>query len=178
MVKIFGRKANALRHNSLTHANSADIINNNPKVSDFPNKSHNRFYDYKAKFDMLEKVEIEITDDEFCVNFSDYFNYRPNDIKIIRIIDQLIKPFEELEELLYSIDEKTKARVLWGSFCACLHTHDPVKSLNETVELYRSMRAVNKIANYIPETETENSEPVLILKSIIKNSDIFRRQNN
>ena len=132
----------------------------------------------KAKFDILEKVEIEITDDEFCINFSDYFSARPDDIKIIKIIDQLIKLFEELEELLDSIDEKTKARVLWGSFCACLHTHNPVKSLNETVELYRSMRAVNKIANYMPKTETETSEPIMIIKSKIKNSYIFRRQNN
>ena len=38
------------------------------------------------------------------------------------IIDQLIKPFEELEELLNSIDEKTKARVVWDSFSTCLHT--------------------------------------------------------
>ena len=174
----FGRKANALRHNSLIHANSADIINNKLEASDVSYKSHNKFYDYKTKFDILEKVEIEITDDEFCVNFSDYFSYRPDDIKIIKIIDQLIKPFEELEELLDSIDEKTKARVIWGSFCACLDTHNPVKSLNETVELYRSMKAVNKIANYIPETETENSEAVLILKGKIKNSYIFRRQNN
>jgi hypothetical protein len=174
----FGRKANALRHNRSIHANSADIIDNNLKASNFSYKSHNRFYDYKTKFDLLERVEVEITDDEFCVNFSDYFSAHPDDIKIIKIIDQLIKPFEELEELLDSIDEKTKARVLWGSFCACIEKYNPVKSLNETVELYRSMRAVNKIANYITETETENSEPILILKRKIKNSYIFTRQNN
>lgn len=57
---------------------------------------------------MLEKVETEFTDDGFRVNFSDYFSARPDDIKIIKIIDRLIKPFEELEELLDSIDEKTK----------------------------------------------------------------------
>jgi hypothetical protein len=90
----------------------------------------------------------------------------------------LTKPFEELEELLDSINDITKARVLWGSFCACLQTHNPVKSLNETVELYRSMRAVNKIANYIPKTQTETLEPITIIKDKIKNSHIFRRQNN
>ena len=90
----------------------------------------------KTKFDLLEKVEIEITDDEFCVNFSDYFSAHPDDIKIIKIIDQLIKQFEELEELLDSIDERIRARVIWGSFCSpAYNTHNPVKSLNETVEL-------------------------------------------
>ena len=120
----YGRKANTLRHNSLIHTNSADILNNNLKASDFSYKSPNRFYDYKTKFDILEKVEIEITDDEFCVNFSDYFSARPDDIKIIKIIDQLIKLFEELEELSDFIDEKTKPLVLWGSFCAWLNTHN------------------------------------------------------
>ena len=177
-VRNFGRKANALRHNRSIHANSAVIINNNLKASNFSYKSHNRFYDYKTKFDLLEKVEVEITDDKFCVNFSDYFSAHPDDIKIIKIIDHLIKPLEELDELLYSINEKTRARLIWGNFCACLHSHNPVKPLNETVELYRSVRAVNKIANYIPETEIQNSEPIVILKSKIKNSHIYRRQNN
>jgi hypothetical protein len=77
----FGRKANALRHNSLIRASSAEIIDNNRKTSDFSYNSHNRFYDYKSNFDILERVEIEITDGEFCNNFSDYFNAHPYILK-------------------------------------------------------------------------------------------------
>jgi hypothetical protein len=95
----FGRKANALRHNRLIHANSAHIINNNLNATKCSYKPHNRFYDYKAKFDILERAEIAITDGEICNNFSDYFSATSDDIKIIKIIDQLTKPFEELGEL-------------------------------------------------------------------------------
>jgi hypothetical protein len=93
----FGRKAKALRHNRSIHANSAQIINSNIKASELSYKSHNRFYDYKTKFDILDKVEIEITKDEFCINFSDYFRSSPDDIGTIKIIDQLVRSFEELK---------------------------------------------------------------------------------
>ncbi len=80
--------------------------------------------------------------------------------------------------MLDLIDERTKIGLLGESFCACLHTHSPVKSLNETVELNMSMSGVNKIAKYMSKTETENSEPILIVKSKIKNSYAFRKLNN
>ena len=174
--RMFSRKANALRHSNLVHANSAHIVNNFLKKSGISYKSHNKFKDYDTKFETLEKV-AENTDDESCVKFSDYFSLLPKDIKIIKIINQLIRPFRELEDLLDFADRKIKAQVLWDSFCACLQTHNPVKSLNETVELYRSIKSINKIASYMPQTKTQNSEPILILKQKIEESYIFKRYN-
>ena len=75
--RTFSRKANALSHINLDHSNSAHIGNNNVKKSDFSYISPNKFEDYKTTFDTLEKVETKITDDKFCVNFSDYFSPLP-----------------------------------------------------------------------------------------------------
>jgi hypothetical protein len=69
VVGILVEKQNALCHNRLIHANSAYFINNNSKAIDFSYKIHKRSYYYKTKFDILEKVDIEITDNAFCINF-------------------------------------------------------------------------------------------------------------
>jgi hypothetical protein len=161
----FSRKWNALRHNKLKHSNSAQISNDNIEDKGSSYKSHNKYYDYQLKFKVLGEVEGEINDNEFDMYFSDIFTANPIDIKIIKIIDQLIRPFEELEDLLGPIGEKTKATILLNSLYACLQTHNPVNSMNETVELYRSMNGIKKIAHYISIGDRESSkDPISILK--------------
>ena len=124
-------------------------------------------------------MESDLDDNETDMCFSDFFSANPTDIKIIKIIDQLIRPFEELETLLGPIGEKTKANILLNSFYACLQTHNPVRSMNETVELYRSMKGIKKITHYISKVDQESSkEPISILKEKIQHSHIFKRQNN
>ena len=113
------------------------------------------------------------------IYFSDYFSANPVDLKIIKIIDQLIEPIEELEKILGQINERTKAFILLQSLFASLQTNEPVKSLNETVELYRSMKVTKKIVRYMSKLDVESSEePMLLLKRKIKNSYIFRGHNN
>ena len=77
------------------------------------------------------------------------------------------------------IDGKTKAFILLKSLLASLQTNEPVESLNNTVELYRSMKSTKKIAHYMSKLDAETStEPIMILKRKIKNSYIFGRHNN
>lgn len=175
----FSRRWNALRHNKIKHSNFAKISNDNIKTERFSYESHNKIHDYKRKFKLLEQVENEFNDNEYNLYFSDSFTADPIDIKIIKIIDQLIQPFEELEELIDPIEEKTKATILLNSLYSCLKTHNPVRSMNETIELYRSMKGIKKIAGYMLEAERESTgDPISILKEIIQDSHIFKSQNN
>ena len=175
----FSRKWNALRHNKIKHSNAAKISDDNINTNGLSYKSRNKYYEYQNKFKLLKQVEREIDKNEFDFYFSDLFTANPTDIKIIKIIDQLIKPFDELKDLLIDIEDKTKAFVLVNSLYSSLQTNNPVHSMNETVELYRSMRGVKKIAKYMSILEGEISDdPLLILREKIQTSPIFGRQNN
>ena len=175
----FGRKWNALRHNKIMHSNAAKISNDNIKPERFSYRSHNKYYDYQHKFNILGQVEHEITGDAFGTYFSDFFSPNPIDIKIIKIIDQLIRPFEELEDLLGPIGEKTKANILLNTLYSSLQTHNPVKSMYETVELYRSMKGIEKIVDYMSKVDSKSSkDPISDIKEKIQRSHVFKSQNN
>jgi len=118
----FSRKWNALRHNKIKHSNFAKISNDNIKAERFSYKSHNKLYDYKFKFKLLEQVENETNRNEYGLYFSDSFTADPIDIKIIKIIDQVIKPFEELECLSGRLEERTKAKILLKSLFMLTNT--------------------------------------------------------
>lgn len=117
---------------------------------------------------------------EYDENLSDIFNLDKEDFKIIKIIDQLIKPFNELEELLIDFDPKTRALILLRSFDLSLRSHNPVSAMNEMVELLRSINGIKKIANYksLLVTTTTPLDPIFEIKEKIKNSYLFKRQNN
>ena len=172
----FGRRWNALRHSRLIHGSASDIISNDikPRTSYI---SHNKFHNYQKKFNILNQARIEVYN-EYDRNLSDIFNLDKEDFKIIKIIDQLIKPFNELEELLIGTDEKTKAFILSGSFDVSLQSHNPVNSMNEMVELLRSIYGIKNIAKYRSLVTTTSIDPISDIKEKIKNSYIFDRQNN
>jgi hypothetical protein len=92
----------------------------------------------------------------------------------------LIKPFNELEELLIDFDPKTRALILLRSFDLSLRSHNPVSAMNEMVELLRSINGIKKIANYksLLVTTTTPLDPIFEIKEKIKNSYLFKRQNN
>jgi len=51
--------------------------------------------------------------------------------------------------------------------------------MNDTIELYRSMKGIKKIADYMSKVEEQSSgDPISILKEIIQDSYIFKSQNN
>jgi len=172
----FGRKWNALRHSRSIHSSASEIISNNikPKTSYISNNKYNRF---QKKFDILNKAGIEIYN-EYDENMSDIFDIDEKDFKIIKIIDQLIKPFKELEELLIDYDKKTRALILTRSFNLSLQSHNPVNSMNEMIELLRSKNGIKKIAEYKSLVTNTSIDPISDLKEKIKNSYLFKRQNN
>ena len=67
--------------------------------------SHNKFHNYNKKFKILNQTDLEVYNE---YDLSDIFTLNEDDFKIIKIIDQLIKPFNELEELLINSDQKTR----------------------------------------------------------------------
>ncbi len=142
--QVFGRKWNALRHSRKTHSNAADIISNNR--AGFPNKSVQRYYYYKRIFDLIDKISIE-TPELINADLSDVFSWNRDDIKIIKIIGQLIGPYRELEELLKPIEESKRAFILSKSFESSLQAYNPVRYMNETVEVFRSIYGIKKIAS-------------------------------
>ena len=140
-----------------------------------PYKSHNKYYNYQKKFDILIQAGIP-TYNEYDENLSDIFNLDKEDFKIIKIIDQLIKPFTELEDLLSRTDPKTRAFVLTKSFDQSLRSLNPVEAMNEMVELLCSIKGIKKIAKYRSMIATTSSlDPILETKEKIKNSYLFGR---
>ena len=61
--------------------------------------SYNKYHNYQKKFEILNQAGMAIYN-EYDENLSDIFDLDQEDFKIIKIIDQLIKPFTELKELL------------------------------------------------------------------------------
>ena len=173
----FGRRWNALRHNRLIHGSAADIISNDikPRTSYM---SYNKYHNYQKKFEILNQAGIAIYN-EYDENLSDIFDLDKEDFKIMKIIDQLIKPFTELEELLIDSDPKTRAFILLRSFDVSIQSPNPIDPMNEMVELLRSINGIKKIAKYESMIATTTSlDPISEIKEKIKNSYLFERQNN
>jgi hypothetical protein len=171
-----GRIWNATRHTKLIHGAACDIVSNDINIRT-SYKSHNKYYNYQKKFDILIQAGIPKYN-EYDENLPDIFNLDKEDFKIIKIIDQLIKPFKELEELLIDYDKKTRALILTRSFNLSLQSHNPVNSMNEMIELLRSINGIKKIAEYKSLVTNTSIDPISDLKEKIKNSYLFKRQNN
>jgi hypothetical protein len=174
--QTFGRKWNALRHSKLTHSSSSDItsINIKPKTS---LKSRNKYHNYQMKFDILNQTDIEMRN-VYDKDQSDIFDLNKQDIKIIKIIDQLVKPFNELEQLLIYENLETRAFILTKSFDQSIQSPNPVRTMNEMVELLRSLDGIKKIAKYRSMVDQTILDPISDIKDKIKNSFLFERQNN
>jgi hypothetical protein len=71
------------------------------------------------------------------------------DSKIMKIIGHMIKPYLELEALLYYMNPQDKAKILSNSFISSLLSYNPVKSLHEISEIYRSIQALKVIAQHL-----------------------------
>jgi hypothetical protein len=172
----FGRRSNAERHSRSIHGAASDIISNIAH-SQKSLMSDNRYFSYQKKFEILESAGIAIYN-EYDANLPDIFSLNKDDFKIIKIIDQLIKPYDELEKLLSSTDPLVKAFILSRSFDASLRSRYPVRSMSEMVELLRSIDGIKKIAKYNSLIDKTPSDPISDVKEKIKNSFIFQRQNN
>ena len=175
--QTFGRKWNAQRHSKIIHSAASVIISNNTKPQ-FSSASQNKYFNYKQKFDLLNDAGYDLSNEYDNEGYSDIFNLDDEDFKIIKVIDQLIKPFNELEVLLINHDSKTKELILSKSFDLSLKSHNPVSSMNEMVELIRSINGIKKIAEYHLSINEGSFDPITDVKNKIKKSKIFERHNN
>jgi hypothetical protein len=168
----FSRKWNAFRHNKLIHSDLAIISSNMVKPKSISSSANQKFENYKKKFDKFKKG----------FNYDDSFDPLAIDqasLKYIKIIGQLITPFEELEKLTSRFDDRNKAYILSNSFRSSLKSYNPVKSMNEIVEIYRSLAGRKKILQYVSKLEGVSLEYAgFIIDQEIKNASIFKRQNN
>ena len=172
----FGRRWNAERHNRSMHGAASDIISNDIHRR-IPFMSRNKFSNYQKKFDILESAGIELYN-KYDVNYSDIFGFNKEDFKIVKIIDQLIKPYSELDALLRSANDMTRAYILSRSFDLSLQSDNPVRSMSEMVELLRSINGIKKIAKHRSMVDKTRRDPITDIKEKIKKSFIFQRQNN
>lgn len=170
----FGRRWNAQRHSITQHSAASEIIGNDIKPN-ISNISQNKYINYNRKFIILNRAGIDIWNE---YEGSDIFELNEEDFKIIKIIDQLIKPFNELEDLLKDYAPKIRAFILSKSFDASLQSHNPVNAMNEMVELFRSINGIKKIAKYNSLIDKTSEDPITDVKNKIINSKIFKRQNN
>jgi hypothetical protein len=195
--QIFGRKWNAERHNERIHDNLA-TINDRKTKADSPIDPKTKPDFYKSKFNHFGPRSSTEKDDKLEEVFYKYFNIGHDydtQPKIWKVFGQLSHPFEELEkqiddnmeelkekekESLRDEDaEKLKADIICQIFFSCMRSYRPVKSMKETVEIYRSTKMMKKIEKYF--AKSKNISPIeakVIIESTIKNSAHFKNNIN
>lgn len=175
--KRFGRKWNAMRHNNLVHSNAATITSYKNQPSGYPNKPQdNPYYLYSKIFDCIERASSK--DVVFLSEYLGVFKLDHNGIKIIKIIDQLIKPYQELKINLDKYQERTKLYILTNALEISLNTHNPVTSMNNIVEIFRSIQGINEMAKDLEQSGKALSNPIDSIRRKIMESSIFKRRNN
>ena len=170
----FSRKWNADRHNELVHDNLSFIKNRKTKPKPgLQTKSIN--HDYKNKFKRFQPTNYKIKDGISDELFSGYSDIEHGDLKAMRIFGQLLSPFEELEKLLEDKEEKLRADILHKIFVSCLDSYKPVKSMNEVVLFYRSIKGIKKIAQYTSKSLNMSvGQAEFVLKELVKGSVHFK----
>lgn len=180
----FKRKSNAFRHNLTVHSDLAKIASY-PTNSSTSNRQVNRSKDVKKvygnKFHKFKHWESKYDSH----NDDDYLDYllsgqdNNTDTKIMKIIGQMIKPYLDLQALLGHEDQQTKARILSTSFISSLLSYNPVKSLSEISDIYRSNMGLDLIAKHLSEAENMPiHQATLLVKEAVSNSSLIRRINN
>jgi hypothetical protein len=97
----------------------------------------------------------------------------------MKIFGQLIQPFEELEMLLDHHDERSKAKILSQIFTSCLESYRPVRSMKDTVEIYRSIKGIDKISYYYSKSEgVTPDEAKNLVKALVQKSDYIKNNIN
>jgi hypothetical protein len=138
---------NAFRHNTIVHSDLGQIVLNSTNSSRSVNRlkgeknaQWNKFHEFKK----LQSIHKSKDEDYFYSLISEENNRI--DSKIMKIIGQMIKPYLELDALLDNMNPQEKAKLLTMTFCSSLLSYNPVKSLHEISEMYRSIQGLNIIA--------------------------------
>ena len=175
--KSFSRKSNAERHNENVHDDLSAIRHRKTKSS-FEPKSKTKD-PHKKKPILSPSFNSAFKDINPGKSPFSHETFGPDKIKTIKIYGQLAQPFEELEKLMDDYDEKSKNSTLCRIFISCLKSSRPVKSMNETVKMHRSMKFRKKIEKHVAMAYNMSAdEATLFLESIIRNSSYFKKNIN
>ena len=99
-----------------------------------------------------------------------------DDLKIIKVFARLEKPFEVLEKLLSRFEENFKAYILTYILTSSLSSLRPVKSMEESVKMYQSEKAMEKMAYYFSKSRKVLTDAATItIKELVKNSAYFKK---
>ena len=146
----FSRKWNAFRHNITVHSDLSKIVlkltnSSHPlnRLKYTKNAHKNKFHKFKY-FQSIYKSQ----DDEDNLDNLLFGEINETDSKIMKIIGQMIKPYLELEASLNYMNPQDKAKVLSTSFITSLSSYNPVKSLSEISDIYRSTQGLKLIAEH------------------------------
>jgi len=122
----------------------------------------------KAKRDEFDKLV-----------YGSNYGFNNRDYKAMRLFGQLDQPFEELIKLIDKyVDEKYKINVIYGIINSILGYSRPVQSLKETVELYKSLECLDKMAFYMGEKDnTTEGEAKIKLLEMVKESKHFKKSH-
>ncbi len=91
----------------------------------------------------------------------------------------MFKPYLELEASLNYMHPHNKAKVLSNSFMSSLLSYNPVKSLREISEIYRSIQALKVIADHLSIAKNiPIRQATALVEDAIRNSSLIHRINN
>lgn len=180
----FRRKWNAFRHNLTVHSDLAKIAlcpTNSSTLSLSANRSKDVKKGYSNKFHKFKQWQSKY-DSQADDDYLDYLLFGKDnntDTKIMKIIGQMIKPYLDLQALLDHADPQTKARVLSTSFISSILSYNPVKSLSEISDKYRSNMGLDLIAKHMSEAQNMPiHQATVLVKEAVRNSSLIRRINN
>jgi hypothetical protein len=152
---------------------------NNKKIEpvfSFKPKTKHTFY--KNKFKHFRSHTPPVKDDFIDELFPKYVNFESGveEHKIMKIFGKLNPHFEELEKLLSNLNEKSKAGDLTRILTSCLNSYRPVKSMEDTIEIYRAGKGVDKMAYYYSKSKSVSpGMATKTLKELVKNSAYFKK---
>jgi hypothetical protein len=180
-LQSFSRNNNAERHNERIHDGLATIYDtrlkddSNVKIRSKNPVYQNRFKQMQLFSDLRSKKDNEL--------FSAYLNFddgnNNNKLKVMRVFGQLKPHFEELEYLLDKYDETIKEKIICQIIISCLTSYRPIKSLKDTIELYKSIDCMNKISYYFSKYNNISKEEARIrLEQLVQNSIYYKNNIN
>lgn len=175
----FSRKSNAFRHNSTIHydlgtieRDSLQYLKDKPRPNNHAN-DFRQIHRFNSKY--KRRKEIDLNQDIFFGDIPD----KTDNLKIYKILGQLIKPYLALEKELDHMNPIYVPKILSDSFFSSLESYNPVKSLSEIAELYRSMRALDIIATNMHKSKGVLKEVAMAnIKESIRNCSLYGRINN
>lgn len=149
-TKKFSRKWNALRHNNQIHHGLAII------------------YDVSTGWTSKNNKDTNI------LKLSESQDNWSTDQAILSILGKMLQPLMELEnDIIIPKQQKTKffATLIMRS----LNSSDPIKVIQEAVDLNRSIQGRNKIVSYVSEgMDMTAKDARLYINGLIKDSSYYK----